>query len=288
MNCAQPAVIRGEWRRANERHARILLHECPILLTGRSPIRTANIENEPHPGRSIRPPWPATCFQVRVTVLMELHTKGDLMIRGRSIVKGLSKWLAILISACFFASGAKAATTTLENMQAAFNGEKNAHARYAAFAEKAKSEGYGEIASLFRAAARAEEVHASNHAAVIEKMGAKPNAAIATPEVKSTRENLETAIKGESYERDTMYPEFLEKARADKNKDAVRSLNLAKTAEAEHAKLYAAALAQIGQLKGSKESTFFVCPVCGFTTREADFSKCPSCFTAKERFERVS
>jgi rubrerythrin len=133
-----------------------------------------------------------------------------------------------------------------------------------------------------------EQVHASNHAAVIEKMGAKPNAVISTPDVKSTLENLEAAIKGESYERDTMYPEFLQQARAENNKDAVRSLNLAKTAEAEHAKLYAAALAQMGQLKGSKESTFLVCPVCGFTTREADFAKCPSCFTAKERFERVS
>lgn len=30
-----------------------------------------------------------------------------------------------------------AATTTLANLQAAFNGESNAHARYLAFAEKA-------------------------------------------------------------------------------------------------------------------------------------------------------
>ena len=49
--------------------------------------------------------------------------------------------------------GARAATT-LENMQAAFNGESNAHAKYLAFAARADSEGYGEVASLFRAAAR--------------------------------------------------------------------------------------------------------------------------------------
>jgi rubrerythrin len=30
--------------------------------------------------------------------------------------------------------------------------------------------------------------------------------------VKSTRENLEAAVKGETYERDTMYPDFLKQA----------------------------------------------------------------------------
>lgn len=93
------------------------------------------------------------------------------------------------------------AGTTLENMQAAFNGESNAHARYLAFAAQADKEEYGEVASLFRAAARAEEIHASNHAEVIKGMGATPIARIDAPDVKSTRENLEAAIKGESYER---------------------------------------------------------------------------------------
>ena len=67
--------------------------------------------------------------------------------------------------------GRAAASTTLENLQAAFNGESNAHARYLAFADKADQEGYGEVGSLFRAAAKAEEVHAANHAVVIKKLG---------------------------------------------------------------------------------------------------------------------
>jgi rubrerythrin len=41
-----------------------------------------------------------------------------------------------------------------------------------------KSEGYGEVASLFRAAARAEKIHATNYAAVIEELGALPQAQI--------------------------------------------------------------------------------------------------------------
>ena len=196
--------------------------------------------------------------------------------------------LALMLALIALPGGATAATTTLDNLQAGFNGESNAHSRYLAFAEKADQEGYGEVASLFRAAAKAEDVHASNHAAVIKKMGGTPEAKIETPVVKSTKENLEAAIKGESYERDTMYPEFLKQARADGNRDAVQTLNYAKTAEGEHAKLYSDALNNLPKLKGSKAKDYYVCIICGYTTPQLDFSKCPSCFSHKDKYEKVS
>lgn len=204
-----------------------------------------------------------------------------------SVTRILSSLSAFLVGVFFLAPSVHA-TTTLENMQAAFNGESNAHARYLAFATQAEKEGYGEVASLFRAAARAEEIHAGNHAAVIKMMGGTPDAKIETPDVKSTRENLEAAIKGESYERDNMYPGFLNQARADKNKAAVRSLNFAKTAEEEHAKLYTASLSGLDGLKNTKAVTYYVCPKCGFTARNTSFEKCPSCFTPKEQFEKIA
>lgn len=201
---------------------------------------------------------------------------------------GMKVTLALVVCSLFLGGVGARAATTLENMQAAYNGESNAHARYLAFASKADSEGYGQVASLFRAAARAEEIHAANHAAVIKKLGATPEAKIDSPNVQSTRENLEAAIKGETYERDTMYPDFLKQARKDHNKDAIKSLNYAKTAEAEHAKLYAAALNNLSGLQGSSAGTYFVCSNCGFTTQELSFAKCPSCFTPKEKFEKIS
>jgi rubrerythrin len=185
-------------------------------------------------------------------------------------------------------AGVAHAATTLENMQAAFNGESNAHVRYLSFAQRAESEGYGEVASLFRAAARAEEIHAGNHAQVIKEMGGVPQAQLETLTVKSTRENLEAAVQGESYERDTMYPDFLKQASAEGALRAERSLNYARTAEAEHAKLFAAALAHLDSLKATSNTPFYVCPTCGFTARERDFPKCPSCFTRSEAFEMVS
>jgi rubrerythrin len=195
--------------------------------------------------------------------------------------------LALTLALIALSSGA-AAATTLDNLQAGFNGESNANWRYLAFAEKADEDGYGEVASLFRAAAKAEEVHAANHAAVIKKLGGTAQAKIETPVVLSTKENLEAAIKGESYERDTMYPEFLKQARAEGNRDALQTFNYAKTAEGEHAKRYSNALNNLPKLKGSKAKDYFVCTVCGYTTSKLDFSKCPSCFTHKDKYEKVS
>lgn len=177
---------------------------------------------------------------------------------------------------------------TLANLQAAFNGESNAHARYLAFAEKATEEGYGAVASLFSAAASAEEVHAANHAEVIKEMGGAPRAEVGKPEVKSTRENLMAAIAGESYERDTMYPEFLAQARADRNRDALQTFNYAMSAEAQHADFYQGALDGLEGLAGSGSRTYYVCTVCGATVTGVDFAKCPACFSPKEKYAQIS
>ena len=177
--------------------------------------------------------------------------------------------------------------TTLDNLQAAYNGESNAHAKYVEFARKSEAEGYGQIASLFRAAARAEEIHANNHAQIIKKMGAQPTKDIKVEEVKTVADALQSAIKGESYERDTMYPEFLKLAREEKNKDAIKTFNYAKAAEAEHAEFYKNALDKMSEWKEGQKD-FYVCPVCGKTVLKTDFEKCSVCFTEKAKFEKIS
>ena len=193
--------------------------------------------------------------------------------------------VALAVAAVLAAPAARAAST-LENLQSAYSGESNARVRYLAFAKKADEEGYARVAVLFRAAARAEEIHANNHAAVIAKLEAKPKAELKEAEVKSTRENLKAAIAGESYERDTMYPSFLAQAKKDGNAAAVRTFNLAKTAEAEHAKLYASASDALESCRAAGEP-IYVCPVCGYTATALPAQKCPSSFTAKERFEAI-
>ena len=60
--------------------------------------------------------------------------------------------------------------TTIANLLAAFDGESNANAKYVAFATKADADGWHGAASLFRAAAQAEQIHAANHARVIRQL----------------------------------------------------------------------------------------------------------------------
>lgn len=106
-------------------------------------------------------------------------------------------------------------------------------------------------------------------------------------EVRTTKENLQAAVAGESYERDTMYPEFQAKARKDANKDAMQTFNFAKAAETEHAKMCSDALARLDSLKGSKAKTYYVCTVCGFTATNLDFQKCSVCFNPKDKYTPV-
>ena len=177
--------------------------------------------------------------------------------------------------------------STLDDLQAAYNGESTASAKYLAFADKAKEEGYPSVASLFRAASRAEKIHADNHAAVITKMGGTPALKLGGFSVATTAENLKNAIEGETYERDTMYPNFLKNARAAHDNAAVKTFTYARTAEGEHAKLYTDALTKLDSLKG-KEATFYVCTVCGYTTTNLDFEKCRGCNVPKDKYVAVS
>jgi rubrerythrin len=183
-------------------------------------------------------------------------------------------------------SGA-AQSKTLADLMTAYNGESNAHAKYLAYAEKAEKDGYGKVASLFRAAATAEEIHLQNHAEVIKAMGGTAKADIKLPEIKSTRENLEDAVKGESYERSTMYPEFIKQAEQENNKNAVRTFTYAKEAEAKHAELYKEALDNLDRWK-APNAEFYVCPTCGYTVEgKPSFASCPVCMTPAKLYQRV-
>lgn len=190
-----------------------------------------------------------------------------------------------LIAGTVSAAPAKPETTTLENLQTAFNGESNAKVRYEAFAVKADAEGYAGVAGLFRAAALSESIHAAKHAKAIEALGAVAKADVKAPVVKTTKENLKEAIKGENYEAKTMYPAFLKKAEADKNQQAMYSFKGAMAAEKMHAAYYAKALANLKDWKTAKK--FLVCQTCGYTTMDMNIKVCPVCSSPREKFTEV-
>jgi rubrerythrin len=208
--------------------------------------------------------------------------------RARSV---LNRTGALLVAAVVMVLGgvlpaSAAPDKLLDDLQAAYNGETNAQARYVAFAKKADQEGLAGVASLFRVAARGEETHAKAHAEVISKLGGVPAATVKLPPVKTTAENLKSAIDAESFERDKMYPEYIADAMAARNKDAIKDLKAVVAVEAEHAKLFTQAASNLSAWKTGRK--FFMCQTCGLPVLVIDFTKCPICFTETSDFVEVS
>lgn len=160
---------------------------------------------------------------------------------------------------------------TEKGLAEAFAGESQANRKYLAFAKKAAEEGYAQVAKLFRAAAEAETVHAHNH---LKAMGG----------IKSTKENLEAAIKGETYEFESMYPPFIADAKVEGRKDAERSFMWANEVEKIHARLYKDALENLGK---NKEVDYYVCGLCGNTVEGEPPDTCPICGTGKKMFKKI-
>ena len=159
-----------------------------------------------------------------------------------------------------------------DDLKAAFAGESQANRRYLAFAKKADDDGFPQVARLFRAAAAAETVHALAH---FRALG----------DIKSTAENLQTAINGENYEVVTMYPDFIKDAESEQDKKALLSFSRAWDVEKIHEALYRKALAALGNDAPVVE--YYVCPVCGFTHEGPMTEKCPVCSTPADRFNKI-
>lgn len=180
-----------------------------------------------------------------------------------------------------------APSKTLENLQSAYAGESNAHNRDLAFAQKADQEGYGEVASLFRALARAEEVLMKNDAAVIRKMGAEPQATIAMFLPQTTQKNLESsANKFERHESETIYPRFIIQARAEGSADGVRVFEYARAVDEQHFKLLSDVLKNLQKMRG-KSRTYYVCTVCGSTSDQPVQEMCSICGGPAKDIEKV-
>jgi rubrerythrin len=172
---------------------------------------------------------------------------------------------------------------TIEDLKTAYGGETTTQARYAAYAEKAQEEGHRNVAVLFRATSEAERVHARNHKAVLLKSGVQPTAGVYHGSPASTAENLQDALRGEAYERDTLYPEMIRHATAEGQTEAIRSFTYAINAERQHASLYRRALENLGRTP--TYSIYFVCPTCGATYLNFRPSPCPTCGTLSSRFK---
>lgn len=160
---------------------------------------------------------------------------------------------------------------TEQNLNEAFAGESQANRKYLAYAKKADEEGHKQVAKLFRAAAEAETIHALSH---LRELGT----------VKSTKDNLEDAIGGETHEFQNMYPQMIVDAQSENEKGAERSFMYANAVEKIHADLYKKAVENLGK---NPEVDYYVCKVCGNTVEGEPPDKCPICNSPKKMFKKV-
>lgn len=163
---------------------------------------------------------------------------------------------------------------TKDNLMEGFAGESQANRKYASFSDKAAEEGFTKVATLFKAASLAEEIHARRHLQVYG--------------IPSTLDNLTASIEGETEEFTHMYPEFIKQSQAEGNDDATRSFTYAMKAEQVHAGLYEKALTAVKAGKDLEVSKVYLCPVCGNVALESAPGACPICGVPGKKFQEVT
>ena len=134
---------------------------------------------------------------------------------------------------------------TEQNLKDAFAGESQANRRYLYFANKADIEGQNDVAALFRSTAEGETGHAHGHLEFLEAVG---DPATGLP-FGGTRENLKSAIAGETHEYTDMYPGMAKAAREEGFADIADWFETLARAERSHAGRFARGLDSLGAAK---------------------------------------
>ena len=179
---------------------------------------------------------------------------------------------------------------TVKNLLTALESESNAHAKYTAYADRADSEGLHRAASLLRAVARSEQIHVANHACIIRRLGGDPEALVQAVDVKTTLENLTSALGDEIDEVDSMYPRLLVENRSI-NDSAARTLTWALEAEKIHTRLLSEEIERMETVRSdSLASTpvdYYIRPVCGYISKTPEPERCWVCSHLCSTFETV-
>lgn len=176
---------------------------------------------------------------------------------------------------------------TESNLKSAFSGESQAHMRYLIFGDIAQKEGKNNIARLFRGISYAEQIHATSHFQNLKHLKeGSVTVAMAGFGPRSTPDNLDIAIEGETYEIEDMYPSFKAIAEMQNERGALRSITFAYETEKMHQSLYNKAKKAADSGKDMELKNLYVCQVCGWTV-EGDSAPepCPLCKASKEMFK---
>ena len=149
-----------------------------------------------------------------------------------------------------------------------YEGEAKAALRLKIFAKKAEQEDLPQISKLFRVISFSEEIHGARALRMLR-------------EVKDTDSNLKESFQSETHVAGVAYDDFIELAENIGDVTVSSILSNSRDVEDGHAKLYKYA---INHLIGEKETTYYVCQVCGYVSDGVWPDVCPVCSAPKEQF----
>lgn len=180
-------------------------------------------------------------------------------------------------------------TRTEHNLLASFAGESQARSRYTLFAEKAREEGYEQIAAIFLETADQELTHARTFFSLLEGGMVEITAGYPAGVVGDTKTNLAEAAAGEREEWSSLYESFAGIAQEEGFPNIANTFRLVAKAEQMHEQRYLRLLERLdnGEEFSSAEPVDWVCRKCGFVVNGKDAPKrCPVCGAEQGFFER--
>jgi len=174
---------------------------------------------------------------------------------------------------------------TETNLRSAFAGESQAHIRYKIFAERAEKSGWPNVARLFNAISHAERIHAGSHFRNILTKGGAQTVSAAVFGSRSTSEDLQAGIDGETFEINEMYPVYKAVAQFQGEKAAETTFTWALEAEKIHASLYKKAKEAVDRSQDVALGHIQICSTCGYTVEGDAPDKCPICGATRDKFK---
>ena len=219
-----------------------------------------------------------------------LHSYASTFTNINSNLKIMKKIMLIGLALVFLAGYRSMAGTekTVENLKTAFKAESTASAKYAAYARQARQEGLIGIAFMFDALSKSGQIHAANHQTVFEKMGQTAGPVAPEFTVRTTVENLRSAVSARPGDIMSAYPGFIATARDEDAAPAAKSFRWAMDTEKKQQIMLQNALNALDAKKtGTLPKVYWVCPKCGNTYDVAKPEEaCAFCSTGSEKFIR--
>lgn len=167
-------------------------------------------------------------------------------------------------------------TKTQANLEYAFAGESKARNKYTYYSDKAREDGFGQIADIFKETAKNEKEHA--------KLWFK---LLSGGEIPSTVENLKDAASGENGEWTDMYKKMADEAREEGFTKIAYLFEAVGKIEKSHEDRYLSLMESVqnGTVFEKKEKVIWICEKCGHIhVGEKAPEICPVCDSPKSGF----